>query len=421
MKRLISVVSVLYLGCRLASGATHVWFMTDFNTDAGLLNFCGTLWDGSTLAHTGSVAWGMQGGAGTFGLTTNGPVAGVANDGFLQLTFASFDCSGTLGSFLCGAWLLDDFRSGQPYPGITFECDLRLGNGDPAPVGGFTVNFVRYNDPVLLALSAGDTVLQMNGQVSPNGGRFSDYGSASDLSLIEKGTTTGLSVGLQMEDNGNYHIPPDPGAVGTEAPGITHDSIGLHVRVDGMEIAVVPMPNGTTQQTYDQQGNPLPISDPTGTNAATDFRSVETGPWNGSGCDTNLLWVHFKTDLAENGLLNVWWKNFQLITNLPTGLAPYPGRFLLAGRVGSRAANIELDNVMISSTPTLPPIVNIVQTNGQAIITYTGTLQFSHSVTGGYQDYPFQINPLVVQLVSPPLPPPPPPPPPPATFFRSRW
>lgn len=400
VKALVVVLGLLAVSCANASAASVTY---DFNTDTGLPNFCGTLWDGLTVAHTGSVNWKQTGGGGPVGGSTNGPNYGVPGDGFLQLTFASPTCDGHLGSFLCGAWLLDDFDQDRPLSGFNFECDLRMGNGDPAPVGGFSVNFVRANDPVLMALDTGDTVQQMNGQVSPNGGRFSDYGNAGDLSLMDEGATTGLSVAFQMADYGDYHIPPDAGAVGLEIPGITHDGIGLHVRVDRTVIAAVPMPNGTTQQTYDQQGNPLTASDPSGSKAATDFGAVETGLYNGIGCDTNLLWVHFKMELSTNGLLNVWWKNSQVITNLPTGLPPFNGRFLIAARAGSKPGNIELDNASITTVvfvPTIPPpTISIVVSNGQMIITYTGTLQYSLSATGPYLDWTGANSPFTVPLV----------------------
>ena len=207
-----------------------------------------------------------------------------------------------------------------------------------------------------------------------------------------------------MSDNGPYRIPPDPGAVGLEAPGFVHNGIGLYVRVDGIVIAAVPMQNGTTQQTYDPQGNALIATDPDGANAATDFRAIETGPYNGSGCNTNLYWVHFKVVLSTNRMLNVWWKNYQVITNLPTSLALYVSRFLMAARVGSRTANIDLDNAAITTIVapeyTNPPSINLAENNGQLVITYTGTLQYSSTATGRFQDWQGASNPAVVPLTS---------------------
>ncbi len=74
------------------------------------------------------------------------------------------------------------------------ECDLRTGNGDPDPIGGLSINFLRTERPcsVLLALNAGDTAVQMDGQVSAEWRKDSrTMGTLDQLSLIEQGTTTG--------------------------------------------------------------------------------------------------------------------------------------------------------------------------------------------------------------------------------------
>src|SRR5579862_7519495 len=127
--RLLAAIGVLSLRCAAGLGATVVY---DFNTDCGVPcygNLCGTLWDGTTTMHAGSLNWQQTRGAGFVGSTTNGPMSGVSGDGFLQLTFASALCDGVLGSFLCGAELLNEFDNGNPVTGFNFECDLRMGNG----------------------------------------------------------------------------------------------------------------------------------------------------------------------------------------------------------------------------------------------------------------------------------------------------
>jgi hypothetical protein len=192
---------------------------------------------------------------------------------------------------------------------------------------------------------------------SLNGGQFSDNGSSGDISLMEEGTSTGLAIGFDMWDSDNYTIPPAAPAIGQEAPGITHDGIGMDVRVDNILQTTLSMPNGTTQATSDEHGNPLTASDPNGNNAATDPTAIETGPYNGTGCDTNLSWVHLKVVMDTNGVLNVYWKNHQLLTNYQTSYFPSPGRLLLASRVGGNTANIDIDNVQITTIPALEALV----------------------------------------------------------------
>lgn len=348
--------------CLLAAGAAYGGQKTyDFNTDpTPVLNFGGTLWDGSTHTTTGSANWQSSGGAGPIGNTTNGPVKGVNGDGFLQLTFATATCGASpvvLSSALSGCVLFDDFDQGLVVAGFTFEADLRIGDGQPNPADGFSINYARGSDPILTALAAGDHFTDMNGHISLNGGQFRDNGSATDLSLMEEGTTTGLALGFDMWDSNNYTVPPNPPAVGEVLQGITHDGIGLDVIVDNVVQTTLSMPNGTTQGTSDEHGNALTASDPNGNNAPTDPTSLETGPHTGTGCGTNLSWVHLKVTLDTNGVINVFWKNKQLLTNYQSSYFPSPGRLILASRVGGNTANIDIDNIQITTIPALEALV----------------------------------------------------------------
>lgn len=348
--------------CLLAAAAAYGGQANyDFNTDpSSLLNFGGTLWDGTTHTGTGSAKWISSGGAGPIGNTTNGPVKGINGDGYLQLTFATATCGATpvvLSSGLSGCVLFDDFDKGLVVAGFTFEADLRIGDGQPNPADGFSINYVRGNDPILTALLAGDLFPDMNGKISLNGGQFRDNGSSGDLSLMEEGASTGLALGFDMWDSGNYTIPPNAPAIGLVSQGITHDGIGLDVIVDDVVQTTISMPNGTTQGTSDEHGNALTASDPNGNNAATDPTSLETGPHTGTGCGTNLSWVHLKVNLDTNGVVNVFWKDKQLLTNYQTSYFPSPGRLILASRVGGNTANIAIDNIQITTIPAVEALV----------------------------------------------------------------
>ncbi len=384
IRKILRFFTLIASGLLAAAPAAQAGtFQTSFSTNpATVLNFGGSLWDGVSTTGTGSANWQTNGGAGPFGGTTNGPVAGITGDGFLQLTFADHACAGNLSSRLCGGVLFDDFDNGLVVAGFTFEADLRIGNGDPNPADGFSICYVRNTDPILKALTAGDTFPEMNGSISPQGGQFSDNGSSGDLSLMEEGATTGLSIGFDMWDSGGITSPPVPPAVGREAPGITHDYIGLDIRADGVLLTTIPMPNGTTGA-----GGP-------GANAgtATDPAAIETGPYDGTGCDTVLSWVHFKVILDVSGVVNVWWKNHQILTNLQTTYFPSPGRLLMAARVGGNTANIDIDNISIVTLPAENALVggasgfpdgfqaqisdsgpSVVDTNQPILLTLNGT------------------------------------------------
>src|SRR5512140_347645 len=112
--RTVTILLGVVVGIGLASVAARAaTFTADFNTDpTSILNFGGTLWDGSTTTRTGSANWRNTGGAGPIGGTLKGPVEGVNNDGFLQVTFASANCDGSLSSYVIGGVLFDDFDKG---------------------------------------------------------------------------------------------------------------------------------------------------------------------------------------------------------------------------------------------------------------------------------------------------------------------
>jgi hypothetical protein len=342
-------------GLLCAASAQAGSYTNNFNSASSTngLNFGGSLWDGITTSHTGTAAWIKSGGAGPIGGTTNGPVTGVAGDGYLQITFANDNCPTNVAfsSYMCGAVLFNDFDPGEIVAGFTFECDLRIGNGNPNPADGFSINFVRTSDPILAALAAGDTFPQMNNGISPNGGQFRDNGSSGDTSLMEEGTSTGLAVGFDMWDSGDYTIPATPPAIGKWAPGFTHDQIGLDISVDDVLIAAIEMGNGTTQgRNNDPYGNAFTSTDPNGNAASTNWTEIETGPYDGTGCADSLSWCHFKVDLnPANGALNVWWKNHQILTNLTVSYLPGPGRLLMGARVGGNTANIAVDNIQITT------------------------------------------------------------------------
>ncbi len=55
-------------------------------------------------------------------------------------------------------------------------------------------------------------------------------------------------------------------------------------------------------------------------------------------------------------ILNVYWKNAQILTNFQTSWFPSAGRLLMASRVGGNTANIEVDNVHIVTFPVATPL-----------------------------------------------------------------
>jgi len=359
-------------------------YTNDFNSasSTNLLDFGGTIWDG--VANGGGTAnWRRGGGAGPMGSTVPNavPPPGVSGDGFVQLNFANAFCADppVWASFPTGGILFDDFDSGLVVAGFTFECDIRAGNGTASPADGFSISYMRNSDCILSALAQGDTLAQMNSSVSFHGGQFADFGNAAqgNISLPNFGTTTGLGIGFNLYASKDFVYPPQTGTVNgtnwyarcTEAPGVpTHIYPGLLVFVDSVLVQNVVMTNGTSRFNWVPATCCDPYSLETGpTDGSGNYQGNGSGPFpygigSGTGCDsTSLYWAHLKVDMSTNGVLNLWYKGNQLITNLATGYFPSPGRLLMAARGGAKCANIEVDNIQITTIPAAKLLIGNAQ------------------------------------------------------------
>ena len=69
-------------------------FVDDFNTYGLSLDTLGTLWDGDSLTNTVGLFASLNGGAGLFGGTTNGPVMGSQMMGLWDLPLPALSVTG---------------------------------------------------------------------------------------------------------------------------------------------------------------------------------------------------------------------------------------------------------------------------------------------------------------------------------------
>ena len=123
---------------------------------------------------------------------------GINNSGFLKLT----DNAGQS----CGI-LFPDLDNGMPFHSFTFECQIKLGDyvGNP-PADGFSVNFVRSNDPIISLIASGQNPGR-GGRSDGWAGSFDNGGT--DDNLPEEGTKTGLAIGFDTWGTG---APPVGGS-----------------------------------------------------------------------------------------------------------------------------------------------------------------------------------------------------------------
>jgi len=280
------------LALALSTQAATVLF--DFNTDPtanGLLHLYG------------NSRWVSTDGAGG---STN------ANDGYLSVTDAA--------NGQRGAIVFEDFDGGQVVKAFTFEADVRIGNGTTQPADGFSINYVRANDPVLSAAdpSSADNVWA----TGPN----------CEANLPEEGSQTGMAIGFDAWNSGGtapFCNEADQ-SIGADIPAVS-------VRVDGTLV---------TQ-----------FSTPTLNGSCSDATSLQTGPRDGSGSPSTLCWAHVKVVLDVNGVLNVFWKGAHILTDYQTTYFPSPGRLAFCGRTGNANENHHVDNILITTIPATVALV----------------------------------------------------------------
>jgi len=210
--------------------------------------------------------------------------------------------------------LIPDFDQGLVVKSFIFEVDLRIGNGTGnggRPADGFSINYARTDDPVVLDLVQEPPVDDVN--------KFHLGGAP------ESGTATGLAICF---DTWQGNTQPDGGA----------DLEGIMIKV-----------NGTVLNVNGQRGIPMP----TRNGACDDATSMQTGPYNGldDGVPDGLCWAHLKVQVDDNGNLTVTWKGTVIANAIPTGFAPAPGRIVFSGRTGGANENTHIDNLVITTVP----------------------------------------------------------------------
>lgn len=307
---------VLCVGSILIVEAVHAGSaFFNFNTDPTASGL---------VALYGSATWQATGGAGA---ATN------ANDGFLEITPSSGGQR--------GAVVFADSDNGEVIEAFTFEADVRIGNGTAAPADGFSISYVRANDPVLSDVAN-------SGNPAVDGNMWAT-GPNCEANLPEEGTQTGISVGFDAWDSGggapycneaNQNIGPD--------------IIGVDVRVDGTLVLQFPAPtlNGA-------------CDDPT---------SIQTGPTDATGTPNGLCWAHVKVVLDTNALLSVYWKNTLILSNYQTSYVPSPGRLVFAGRTGGSWEYHHVDNIAVTTIAVPVAPVGVTNSPATGIQTTAATL-----------------------------------------------
>ena len=268
-------------------------------------------WFGLGLAVTSLavVTTTSRAGTATFDFETNPTNQGIAFFGNAQWR----QSGGNPGGYLSitdavnsqqARLVFPDIDDGLPIRAFTFEADLRVGGGTDTPADGFSINYARADDPVVL---------------DPANGAFA-ASPTGEGNLPEEGTQTGLAIGLDEWLSGGTDVR------------------GFSIRVDNVIIQEISLPtvNGSlTDTTSLQTGTQNPDRNP----------DDITTSW------ANLGWARFKMELNEQGQVTLEWKGQKFLDKFQTTFFPSPGRIIFAGRTGGANGNHHVDNITLTTTP----------------------------------------------------------------------
>ena len=279
----------------------------------------------------------------------SGGASGAANDGYLS----GNDARG--GQQWC--LVFKDLEAGLVVKAFKFECDLRIGGGTSNPADGFSVNYVRASDDLLVNADNG---------VDPTYQNFS--GAGGEGSLPEEGSRTGLGIGFDTWQSG-----PHPG-------GIT-DVVGISVRVDGALITQFPVPlqpgnqwpggtfddapyrnlaAGDANYTKSMQTGALTTDEDLNGDGIVDAADVGIAqpnfaddPANWAKWLKNLKWEKFVAELTEDAKVKIAWKGVELTPagGLAVNYGPSSGRLVFAGRTGGAWEAHHIDNIVLTTVP----------------------------------------------------------------------
>jgi hypothetical protein len=250
---------------------------------------------------------------------------------------------GNPGGFLGITWpignsstiaVFPDIDDGKIVTSFRFQCDLRVGNPqqNERAADGFSINFARSNDPVLV-------------NDPPSQADFATSGA------VETGTRTGIAISF---DTWAGNALPDAA-----------DIEGIIVRVDNRTILrhSVPTRNGACENATSLQTGTrdVPYWDAERVNLPDSAYVPDA--WR------TLCWQPLVVELDDQARLTVIWKGVTVLNQFQTDYFPSAGGLVLAGRTGGADQHTHFDNIVLTTTaivedttpPTTPGVPQVVQ------------------------------------------------------------
>ncbi len=189
----------------------------------------------------------------------------------------------------------------DPISAFKFSVDARIGGDRDRPADGFSINIVRPED---------DLLKEPRGQGYAIDHQFPQLGG-----LQEEGSKTGLGIGFDTWDNGQFQQEPEA------------DIVGFSVRVDGELVHQIPAAtaNGEPDDETSLQTGPVGVEDP----------PIE-----------NLTWQRFEVELTEEKKLNITWKGKRVLEDFAVDWFPSGNMQIVFGaRTGGSWEAHHFDNL----------------------------------------------------------------------------
>ncbi|NCF94881.1 MAG: hypothetical protein GWQ05_28570 [Verrucomicrobiaceae bacterium] len=196
----------------------------------------------------------------------------------------------------------------NPISAFKFSVDARIGGDKDRPADGFSINIVRAEDPIL---------------EEPRGLGYAISHQFPDLGgLQEEGSQTGLGIGFDTWDNGQFQQEPEA------------DIVGFSIRVDGDLVEQIPAAtaNGEPDDVTSLQTGPIGVEDP----------PIE-----------NLSWQRFEVELTEDRMLNINWKGQEVLKDFAVDWFPSENmQIVLGARTGGSWEAHHFDNLSLEVVTT---------------------------------------------------------------------
>ena len=253
----------------------------------------------------------------TFGTTEVREDGGFGNTGYLSITDA---LNGQRGA-VAFPDLTSDLEGGIESFRITAR--IRTGAGTEQPADGFSFNYVRPDDPLIVDILDPDT-----GELDPDGtlGAYA-AGPNGEGNLPEEGSQTGIAIGFDEWQSG----PADPEATAEDCGSIDFDCIGMSIRIDNDLVFQGPFPtlNGELD----------------------DVTSLQTGP---RGDVEDLGWAELAISVVpdstndSNSLIKIEYKD-RVVFDDSVEYTRGPGFLVFGGRTGGANAAHHIDDIAITT------------------------------------------------------------------------